>query len=304
MKNIMSGRNMVKNKIFSLILIICSLFVFCGCANVEYQRITDDTGQILDKLIIELDEKALLKKMSNVKLAELKQDIKTDLDEYVLAINYLKPELQNQYADMDFYSGIVAKTIPWIYQDGSVCRISIEILYKDSTYLQCLNGSADSEDGEETPREIVSNLFISKLMMYSDNVFMDMENMAMDNESYYDYYTTKYSGFTVADVNLTQVYGTTDKRLKSNADYKTRIDGINYHLWEIDTAEKGYNSMQLTYYYATAVGTGWYIVALSVSFGLAIMLLLVYIIRKVKDRKYRQKIKRDMSMEINWYGEE
>lgn len=295
---------MVKNKIFSLILIVCSLFVFCGCANIEYQRITDDTGQILDKLIIEIDEKEILKKMSNIKLAQLKQDIENDLEDYVLAINYLKPQLQSQYPDKDFYSGIVAKTTPWINDDSSVWHISIEIMYKDSTYLQCLNGKSDSEESEDKENEIVSNLFISKLMMYSDNVFMGMENVGMDGTSYYDYYTSNYSEFTVADVNLTQVYGTTDRRLKSNADYKTKIDGINYHLWEIDTAEKGYNSIQLTYYYATAVGTGWYIVALSLSFGLAIILLFVYIIRKVNNKKYRQQVRIDMAKEINWYGEE
>ena len=294
---------MVKNKIFSLILIALSLFVFCGCANVEYQRITDGVGQILDKLIIELDEKEIIEKVGNVKFATLKQDIEDDLRDYELAINYLKPQLQQKYSDMDFYTGIIAKTTPWL-SDGKTSRISIEILYKDSTYLQCLNGSESSDSGEKQNNEIVSNLFISKLMMYSDNVFKDMESMGMHGGSYYDYYTTNYSEFTVADVNLTQVYGTADTRLKSNADYKTNIDGINYHLWEIDTAEKGYNSMQLTYYYTTAVGTGWYIVALALSLGLAIILLVVYIIRKINDKKYRQKIKLDMVEEINFYGEE
>ena len=170
---------MVKNKIFSLILIVCSLFVFCGCANIEYQRIIDDTGQILDKLIIELDEQEILKKVDNIKLAKLKQDIEDDLEEYVLAINYLKPQLQSKYPDKNFYEGVVARTTPWLIQEGNISRISIEILYKDSTYLQCINGTEDNDStSTKKENEIVSNLFISKLMMYSDNVFKDMENIA------------------------------------------------------------------------------------------------------------------------------
>jgi len=48
--------------------------------------------------------------------------------------------------------------------------------------------------------------------------------------------------------------------------------------------------MKLSYYYTTAVGTGWYIVALAISIGLAILLIMVYIIRVAKDRRFRKKV--------------
>lgn len=289
----------MKNKIFSLILIICSVFVFFGCANIEYQRITDDTGQILDKFIVELDEQAIRTKMSATKLEDLKINIKNDLDEYVRQINNLLPYLQAKYPDKDFANGIVAKTIPWLSYEDKVCRISIEILYKDSSYLQLLNGSDNEEPEDDNPNEIVKDLFIAKYMMYSNNAFMNMED-----SQYYKNYSYKYPEFDVSDVNLTQVYGTTDSRLKSNADYKTSIDGINYHLWEVDTENNGYNTMKMSYYYTTAVGTGWYIVALSLSFALAIILIVVYIIKRIQDRKYKQKIAMDKQIEININGEE
>ena len=106
-----------------------------------------------------------------------------------------------------------------------------------------------------------------------------------------EYYLNKYQTFTLDDISLTQVYGTTDKRLHSNADYKTTIDGINYHLWDIDTANDNYKTMKLSYYYRSVVGTGWYIIALSLSLGLAIVLLIVYIIKRLTNKKYKEKIK-------------
>lgn len=282
---------MIRKKFLSLILIICSVFVFCGCANIEYQRITDDTGQIIDKLVIELNEKEILQTMSNIELQELKRDIQKDLDNYVVAINYTKPQLQLQYPDMDFSTGIVAETTPWEYVSQDVSKIYIEIYYKNSDYMLKINGGGNQEEDQENSdsnTEIISDLFISKYMMYSDNVFMGMEEVSMGSQTYFDFYTAKYSDFTVEDVTLTQVYGTTDSRLKSNADYKTTIDGINYHLWEIDTKNGGYNTAKLSYYYTTAIGTGWYLVALALTFVLAFVLLVVYIIRKNDDRKYKQ----------------
>lgn len=292
-------------RFFCVCVLILCISLLCGCANIEYQRITDDTGQILDKLIIELDESDILKKMSATKLTELKNDIKSDLEEYVQIINYKKPQLQVMYPDMDISTGIVAKTIPWIYVDGDVCRISVEVLYRDSTYLTALNGAPSSSDESESSSssEIISNLFISKYMMYSDNVFMNLEDYG-GGVSYYDYYSQQYSEFEVKDVGLTQVYGTTDSRLKSNADYKTKIDGINYHLWEVDTENKGYNSMRLAYYYTTAVGTGWYIVALSLTIVLAIVLTIVYIIKRRNDKKYKQKVLLEDQIAIQYEKDE
>lgn len=267
---------------------IFSVFALCGCANIEYQRITDDTGKILDKLVVELDEKEILAKMSPEKLSSLKNDILKDAENYIQTINYLKLQLQIKNPTMDFRSGITTNVPAWIYYEENVSRLTIEVMYENVDYLKQLNGDPEENEENDDNTEIVSNLFISKYMMYSDNVFMGMESMA--NGSYFEYYSSKYDEFKVEDLNLTQVYGTTDYRLKSNADYRTRIDGINYHLWEIDSQNEGYKSMKLNYYYTTAVGTGWYIVAVSMSIALAIVLILVYIIKNFKNKKYKQKV--------------
>ena len=280
---------MRKNKFLVVLVAIFSIFVFSGCANIEYQRITDNTGQIVDRLIIELNDSEIESTVGIEKLTALKQDIERDFNNYVQVINYLKPQLQSDNPHLDFSTGIIAENSRWMDYDNNTSKITLQIQYKNSEYLKKLNGSDDSEEDDDNTK-IVSNLFISKYMMYSPNAFSSLDQMGLNGKNYLEYYSSKYSEFSLEDINLTQVYGTTDDRLKSEADYKETIQGINYHLWEIDTAEDAYKTMELTYYYTTAVGTGWYIVALGLSLGLAIILILVYIIRRHINKKYKIEI--------------
>lgn len=284
---------MKRNKFFSILLIIICMIIFTGCANVEYQRITDDTGRIIDRLVVEINEEDLLKKISQDKVNELKDDINNDIKAYVFSVKQARDYLHSTNTDpnLNYHDGITIENTGWTVVEGTTYRIMIQMVFENSTYLEKLYGSSDNE--ENSPNEIISNLFISKYVMYSDNVFKNMEETSggVDNKNYFDYYSNKYGEFTIKDMNLTQIYGTTDKRLKSNADYVEIIEGINYHLWEIDTENAGYKTMQLSYYYRTAVGTGWYILALGISIALAILLIIVYIIKARKDNMYKEKVR-------------
>lgn len=285
---------MAKSKFVRILLVIVCLLLFTGCANIEYQRITDDTGRIIDKIVIEIDESEILERMSKEKLAALKEDINNDIKSYVQSVKQAKQTLKENNTDtsLDYDNGIVIENTGWTLVEGSTYRIMVQMIFENSTYLNKLYGSDnDKESDTEAPTEIVSGLFISKYVMYSDNVFSNMEEAtSADNKNYFDYYSDSYGEFGVKDITLSQMYGTTDTRLKSNADYVENIDGINYHLWEIDTENAGYKTMKLSYYYRTAVGTGWYIVALGLSVGLAILLIMVYIIKVRKDRRYKRKV--------------
>ena len=285
---------MVKNKIFSILLILVWMFIFTGCANIEYQRITDDTGKIVDKLVVEINEEELLKHITREKLDKLKDDIRIDMKSYVYSVKQVRDNLQSSNTDvnLNYAEGITVEHTGWTLVEGTTYRIIVQMIFQNSTYLEKLYGGSEDGENAETPSEVISNLFVSKYVMYSDNVFSNLEETTggMDNKNYFDYYSQEYGEFGVEDLTLTQMYGTTDSRLKSNADYTENIDGINYHLWEINTENAEYKTMKLSYYYTTAVGTGWYIVALAISIGLAILLIMVYIIRVAKDRRYRKKV--------------
>ena len=288
---------------------VLSLFVFAGCASIEYQRVTDDYGKIVDKIVIEIDETKLSKKLSPEKLDALKYDIKNDIDNYVFALKQVKYDLirTNEDPSLDYDEGIIIESTGWVPQLNNKNMIICQITYLNSIYLDKLNGSEseDSESNAETDdsTQVVENLFISKYMMYSDNVFSGMEDMVgVGGKNYFRHYSKAYGEFGVEDIQLSQIYGTTDSRLKSNADHKHVIEGINYHLWEIGTQNEEYKTIKLSYYYRTAVGTGWYILALALSVGLAILLFLYYII-VVRKNKFREKVQLE-ELVVNKFDED
>ena len=275
---------MIKQKITSIIIVMLSLFIFAGCASIEYQRVTDDYGKIVDKIVIEIDETKLSKQLSPNKLESLKADIKTDIDNYVFALKQVKYDLIRTNSDpaLDFEEGIIIESTGWVPQLNNKNMIICQITYENSTYLEKLNGSKEEEsegnNSADDSTEIVKNLFISKYMMYRDNVFSGMEELVgVGGKNYFKHYSAAYGEFGVEDLHLSQIYGTTDSRLKSNADHTHVIEGINYHLWEIGTQNEEYKTIKLSYYYRTAVGTGWYMLALALSVALAIFLFLYYI---------------------------
>lgn len=266
-------------------LILC-VFLLCGCANIEYMRVTDDTGKIVDKLTVELNETELATKLNAVQILSLKADIASDFKDYKDNIEYAKGVLGKEHLDLNFELGITVQTTGWLEMGQGVSKIAIEITYANSQFLALLYGDGDDEEASEP--NITSDWFISKYLIENENVFAGIE----DSE-YFSRYTSRYDEFSISDLNLTQVYGTTDDRLKSNADYKDEINGINYHLWEIGTENGEYKTMKLGYYYITAVGTGWYVIALSVSVAVALVLVVVSAIKTHNDKKYRTKVKGD-----------
>lgn len=263
--------------------------MLCSCASIEYQRVTDDNGQIMDKLTIELDRNDILKKMSITKYDKLKKDIEKDVTSYVNGIVLRCANLKREYTNMDFENGVRAVASEWVTMDRDVDEIFVQVNYANTNYYKLVNGITDDGGSADNDNEIVSNWFVSKYIMKANNTFCNLEELE-GNRNFYEYYTNTYNEFSLDDLSLVQIYGTTDSRLKSNADYVEKIDGINYHLWEINTKDGAYKTCELSYYYLTAVGTGWYLLALGMAVVLAIVLIVVCIVKKVKAKRYKKKV--------------
>lgn len=266
------------------------MFVMCGCANMEYLRVVDDNGQIMDKFTIELDRKDIISKIGATRYYdELQKDIKLDLKNYTDNINNRRLELQREYGGQkDFLNGVGVAVSEWFALNATTDQIFVQVNYASIEYYKLINNISD-DGSKEDNNEIVSNWFVSKYIIKATNTFSNLEELGGE-DGYFKTYTRDYPEFSMDDVNLTQIYGTTDSRLKSNADYVEKIEGINYHLWEIDAKNGAYKTCELSYYYLTAVGTGWYIIALALSIALAVILIVVYIVKTVKAKKYKEKI--------------
>ena len=256
----------------------------CGCANMEYLRVVDDNGQIMDKFTLELDRKDIISKIGATRYGKLQESIESDLGKYADKINSRRTELHREYGGQkDFVNGVAAAASKFFQLNETTDQIFVQVNYASIEYYKLINNISD--DG----RSEADNGFVSKYIIKATNTFSNLEELGGE-DGYFKTYTRDYPEFSMDDVNLTQIYGTTDSRLKSNADYVEKIEGINYHLWEIDAKNGAYKTCELSYYYLTAVGTGWYIIALALSIALAVILIVVYIVKTVKAKMYKEKI--------------
>ncbi len=266
---------MSKTKIFSLILLICFVFVLGGCANIEYQRLVDDGGQILDKITIELDGEKLTEK--GVDIDTLVDNIKEDLYHYyIFPIEYRLQSLPiEEYYEVSkkIDIGTIMSSV-----ENNVYKISVEVLFGSSEVMSYVYGYDSSDESTESGGlEESKNFFIKRYEQTSDNVFGDVTEITIGGTNLYDKYCAKVPGFDSDDLTLTQIYGSTNHRMRTNADATIEYNGFTCHLWEFSASD---SEGKLVFYYLTANSTGWYVLALVLTILITAVIILVHRSRK------------------------
>ena len=266
---------MSKTKIFSLILLICFVFVLGGCANIEYQRLVDDGGQILDKITIELDGEKLTEK--GVDIDTLVDNIKEDLYRYyIFPIEYRLQSLPiEEYYEVSkkIDIGTIMSSV-----ENNVYKISVEVLFGSSEVMSYVYGYDSSDESTESGGlEESKNFFIKRYEQTSDNVFGDVTEITIGGTNLYDKYCAKVPGFDSDDLTLTQIYGSTNHRMRTNADATIEYNGFTCHLWEFSASD---SEGKLVFYYLTANSTGWYVLALVLTILITAVIILVHRSRK------------------------
>lgn len=280
---------MKKTKFFSLIMMLLMVFVLGGCANVEYQRLVDDNGQILDKITIEVDSSKL--SGSGVDIDNLIDNIKEDLHNY-----YILPiELRLQALPVEEYYevskniniGTVMSSV-----DKGIYKISVEILFGNADIMAYVYGhDTTDEDDDSNAMQEKKSFFIKKYEQKSDNVFGDVTTIEVGGTNFYEKYCAKVPGFDKDDLTLTQIYGSTNSRMRTNADETIEYNGFTCHLWEFNGND---STGQLVFYYLTANSTGWYILALILTIVVTAVIILIYHSKKkIEKSLYRTKIALD-----------
>lgn len=262
---------MKKTKIFSLILLLCVVFVLGGCANIEYQRLVDDGGQILDKITIEVDGNELAGK--GIDVSNLIDNIKEDLhDYYIFPIEYRLQSLPiEQYYEVS--KQISIGTVMSSVEQG-VYKISVEVLFGNSDVMAYVYGHDTSSDTEEESGLTESkDFFIKKYEQISDNVFGDVTEISIGGTNLYQKYLAKVPGFDKDDLTLTQIYGSTNDRMRTNADATIEYNGFTCHLWEFNGGD---TDRELVFYYLSPNSTGWYVLALVLTIFVTAVIILVY----------------------------
>lgn len=277
---------MKKLKYLSLILVLSCVVILSGCANIEYQRLVDDFGQILDKITIEIDETKL---PSDVNVNTLVGKIKGDLSKYYVnpmrqRLAVFKVEHPVEYHQLVDYVSI---NDPTESVENGIHKITVETIFASSDVMAFMYGYNSTDTDSNSGLTESKNFFIKKYTQTTDNVFGDITQIEFSGENLFDEYV-EFVGeeYGASDVTLTQIYGSTDSRMHSNADETINYNGFTCHLWEFS----GDNSSgQLMFYYLTANPTGWYVLAIVLTILVVLIIVACYIIKKRKN-KYKSKV--------------
>ena len=267
-----------KRVLCSLILVVMC-FVLTGCVNIEYQRRVDDKGRILDKVTIELDYQKLTDKgYDDTQILELLNNIKDDLHQnYIRPIELRLEEIREQ--DAVLYNKVMAGlTLNPVVRDVERYKVSAEVLYDSGDIMEIIYNTQSDDESEELETRVEP--FLTKYVQTSENVFGDITSLTINGNNFYEEYMADYPGFTNDDIKLTQIYGSTNYRLKTNADTSQMVEDYMCHLWELDVNEA--KTFNLEFYYLSPTASSWYILALALAGATACALVAVYLIKKNK----------------------
>lgn len=254
---------MIKRKsMLSLIMVLLCTIMLCGCAQVDYSRFIDKTGQITDRIVVEIDDKAM--KYCTLSKQDLYRNVTNDLENY-----YIQPI-------EDFVSSYVSN--PYIVLENRVeiqngihtnveilgSKIVAEVVFQSNRIFNIYYDTiTDSDDDQEQDVEFREGTFVNKYVTTSTNAFAILQTDTLKNiiSKYKNYFVGHYD---LKDVILTQVYASPNTEIHSNADEIETTQGIKMHQWTIDSSNLDF---QLEFYTVSPHTVTWYILALVVTFG-------------------------------------
>lgn len=274
-------------------MLLITMFGVFGCAEIEYIRTVDSYNTIMDKLVIKLDKNKLGSNYSTVK--------NSVYDDLIIFRNHV-------YNWIDSFEEVY----PEVYEDlkeGILCQIVDDVdnelslivefanwycfgvfygYYEESEFEYCkamndigpfikqiLNQDYQSEE---------MNIFLYKYsMIKQDNIKSIIDKFTIDEIEtiYYDKYKDM-TGYSLNDIDLSQVFAYPDDRIYSNADVKEVVEGITFLAWDLSDKNENF---QMTIYKVAPHAYVWYITGLIIS---AIVVVVLFI---VIGKKYKNEIK-------------
>lgn len=278
---------MKKLKYISLIVVLSCIFLFAGCANIEYQRLVDDFGQILDKITVEIDSTKLPSEKVNTVVDMVKGDL---IEYYVEPMEYRLRLFQYEHpTEYHELIELIKLKGPNVSLEDGIYKISVEVIFPSSDVMAYMYGyDTSNSSNDDNGFTETKNMFIKKYSQTTDNVFGDITQIEFSGENLYQNYV-EYVGeeYDAGDITLTQIYGSSDDRMRTNATETIDYNGYSCHLWEFSGDD---TSGKLVFYYLTANPTGWYILAICLTVVAVTIIVGCYYFKKRKN-KYKSKIK-------------
>ena len=283
-------------KIFSLIFVLVLSVLLTGCANIEYYRVVDGYGFILEKLIIDIDKESLKNTYpvnTNQAINNLKTTIENEFKDFEAKINKWKFDNFGIYNKLytELCEDITIDSVVVIHDGGDI-KATLNLGFENEKMFYIFYGVAEitDENGDiveyvpalndygpflaefEDVREENDGFFTYKYDVRNSKTIADALD-AETGDAYYLGLVDKYGDYffntyDLNDVLLYQVFGYPDDKLHSNADIEGKEGGINLFKWKIDiTANE-----DLEIYKIAANRHLWYIVAMVIAVVSVIMI--------------------------------
>lgn len=261
-------------KIFKKISLIlcCLVFVFAlsGCANVQFERIINTDGSIIDAVCVKLDENAITQNGFNIDT--VKNDIKLKMNQYINAF-FTSFQQRNDNLSPLKKIDVNNKVTANVFEENGYIVASLSFKnYETFKYFYGLH-LIESDETDEDDSNVVETFLYNKNVSIGKTIFStkDAEFITDDFLSYFN------NAFTLSDAELSYVFGTPQGKLHSDATNEYEIDGVHYHEWIVTDI----NQEILTY----TIGhkpVNYYILALILTVVLIIILFVIAFFKRKK----------------------
>ena len=218
-------------------------------------------------------------------------EFKTDVEEKSQAQAQLMADKLNQKINNDLFKVLDKESreilnsyfngIEVVKSDWNNNTYAIGIRFKNiDIYKYYYNVTENTQVEMQTKK----HFFYNKMYYYSSTMFVK-HNELFNNVN--AYYSTQYPGLIESDTaELLYTYKTDLRRQHSDADYITKQNGEYYHTWVVD---KDNVEEPIMLYYNVANPESFIIVALEITAGVTIILLLIgFVINKHKQNKQEE----------------
>lgn len=264
-------------KILSVIcLVIVSVLLFSGCADVSFSVMMNEKGQIEQAMQVHLDKDEIT--LAGYDYTEVFNKVVDDFDDYLF-------ELRNAVICYALVKGVSFdncgirlysqnnKAQAYIF--GSIVFDSIKI-YREFYEI--------TDTGDDDTVLDDSNWFYNREISEAETVFSSILEEGTTANDYASEYLTYFEGSeagktqkTLEDANFNYYYGMPTNKLHSNSDRIYRQNGITIHEWNFSASELN-DKIQL---YTIAVKpVAWYILALAITLIVVAVIIIIGLIQK------------------------
>ena len=290
----------MRKKFLTIFVCLISIFLFCGCAKINYSLTIESNGVVTQAVSLSFSETKV------VNAGKTKNDVMVQIS------NVANQVVQNAYTefltshtmdeDMQTYSGNTVKfadivdfvnqnmepnngtaKIEWS-RDGDTIYCTISLKFLNIYAYRYFNDSyPNSEKEDETVRE--DHFYYARDIDYSDSPFNDISNNSIAK-----YFMAYFNNqFSYDDIGCSFSYSTPNQKIYSNADVvEEDKNGNIVHTWNFTTEQITQDGKsQLALYTVKYRAYVWYITAIIITLIVGLILFAICETKEYQQKKYQ-----------------